>query len=276
MSAVPSSPVPPGQELPTCFVVPLDGSDYSSRAVPVVSAWATRFDVDVFLTTTPATLDGHDRTRVPSWLESLVAGLGDARVKAIVADVGDPVAGIDALLEEHPGAVVAMATHGRGTVATIALGSVAQRIVREVRVPTMLVGRSCVPSPMTGPVVVCHDGSDAADAVLPVARAWAKKLELPIELVHVFHPLDVASAEAPTEAVHAARDFLGAETPVHVVRDSSPANAIDAVAHRLGASLIAMSTHGRTGLARLALGSVAMGVVRASTCPILTIHPTLG
>jgi nucleotide-binding universal stress UspA family protein len=276
MDARPSSPVPPGHEIPTCFVVLLDGSDYSSRAVPVVSAWASRFDVDLFLTTTPATLDGRERTQVPSWLDSLVAGAGDARAKAIVADVSDPVEGVNALLEEHPGAVVAMATHGRGTVGTFALGSVAQRIVREVRVPTLLVGRSCVPSSTTGPIVVCHDGSEAADAVLPVARAWAEALELPIELVHVFHPLDVASAEAPTEAVHAARDFLGSETPVHVVRDSSPANAIDAVAHRLGASLIAMSTHGRTGFARLALGSVAMGVVRASPCPVLTIHPALG
>ena len=87
--------------------------------------------------------------------------------------------------------------------------------------------------------------------------------------MHVFHPLDVATAEAPMEAIQGAIDAMGPGVDVHVVRNYRPADAIHELAHRLGASLIVMSTHGRTGLARIALGSVAMDVVRNSECPVL-------
>ncbi len=89
----------------------------------------------------------------------------------------------------------------------------------------------------------------------------------------MFHPLDVATAEAPTEAIQGALDALGPGTIAHVVRNYRPADAIQELAQRRGASVVVMSTHGRTGLARIALGSVAMGVVRHSVCPVLVTRP---
>jgi nucleotide-binding universal stress UspA family protein len=51
-----------------------------------------------------------------------------------------------------------------------------------------------------------------------------------------------------------------------------PANVILAMEEKSGADLVVMATHGRRGIARLMLGSVAERVVRESTAPVLTVH----
>ena len=53
----------------------------------------------------------------------------------------------------------------------------------------------------------------------------------------------------------------------------SPASAIVEMAEREHADMIVMATHGRTGLTRLLMGSVAEEVVRKATCPVLTVKP---
>ncbi len=108
-------------------------------------------------------------------------------------------------------------------------------------------------------MLVCHDGSSAADSALVPATTWVSALGLPLAIVHVFDALDVATAEARTAAIDHALDVLRPATDVHVVRNYNPADAIPDVAQQLDASLVVTSTHGRSGLARLALGSVAMG-----------------
>lgn len=55
------------------------------------------------------------------------------------------------------------------------------------------------------------------------------------------------------------------------LEDGEPAEVILRVAREVGASLIVLGTHGRTGLGRLLMGSVAEQVVRAAACPVLTV-----
>ncbi len=60
----------------------------------------------------------------------------------------------------------------------------------------------------------------------------------------------------------------------HMLLVGDPATAIAQAAEREGADLIVMGTHGRTGLTRLLMGSVAEAVVRKARCPVLTVkHP---
>ena len=61
-----------------------------------------------------------------------------------------------------------------------------------------------------------------------------------------------------------------------VIRGYSPASTIRGLVDDLEPALVALATHGRTGLARVALGSVATAVVRHSTCPALVVRPALG
>jgi nucleotide-binding universal stress UspA family protein len=264
----------PVTAVPQTFVVPVDGSDFASRAVPIAAGLARRFDADLVLMTAPTALSADDLGAAPSWLDDIARTAGAARVETVVTTTNDPVAGVQALLAARPDPVVAMATHGRGVLGTTALGGVASQIVRTAEVPLLLIGRECEPSPAwSGPVLVCHDGSPAADAALAPALTWAGALDLPLALVQVFHPLDVATAEAPTAAIQGALDVLGPNARTFVERNYRPADAIYEAACRVGASLVVMSTHGRTGLARIALGSVAMAVVRNCRCPVLVVRP---
>ena len=211
---------------------------------------------------------------MPKWLSDLVSDHRYGGLRAIVADEDDPVTAIGNVVAANPGSVVCMATHARGAIGATALGNVAQDVVRNVGVPVLLVGRYCAESPSErGPIVVCHDGSRAADVVLAPARAWAQRLGVGLVLVHVYHPLDVATAENPTSSIGPAVESLGTEVTVEVVASSFPAGAISEMAREFDASLIVMGTHGRTGAARIVMGSVASWVTREATCPVLAIRP---
>jgi len=167
-----------------------------------------------------------------------------------------------------------MSTHARGVVGTAALGNVAEHVVREVGVPVLLVGPHCAEAPFEhGPVVVCHDGSPAADAILEPARVWARGLDAPIVLVHVYHPLDTATADDPQSVINPALASLGRGARAEVIAGSFAAGAIRNLAHELDASMIALSTHGHRGLSRVVMGSVASWVTREGPCPVLAVRP---
>jgi nucleotide-binding universal stress UspA family protein len=259
---------------PSTFVVPLDGSDYSLRAVPVASWYATRFDADVVAVTSPTGLALDERAPTPVWLAELVADERYPRLRACVAADRDPVDAVASLVAANRDPVVCMATHARGTVGTAVLGNVAEHVVREIGVPVLLVGRHCAETPRDeGPIVVCHDGSSAANAILGPARAWARGLDLPIVLVHVYHPLDTVTAADPAGAIRPALEFLGPNTRAEVIASSFAAGAIRDLAHEHDATMIALSTHGQRGLARVVMGSVASWVTRESPCPVLAVRP---
>lgn len=262
--------------MPRTLVVPLDGSDFACRAVPVAAQLARRFGAELVLMSAPMTLSSDGGSSVPGWLREVADASDAPRVETFVPAANEPVEALQSIVASRPDPIVAMTTHGRGVLGAAALGGVAQQILHEVPAPMLLVGRACAPElPWSGPVLVCHDGSEAADAALAPTVAWADAFGLPLELVHVCHPLDVATAEAPMAAIQGAVDVLGAGAAVHVVRNYRAADGIHDLAHRIGASLVVMSTHGRTGLARIALGSVAMDVVRSSACPVLALRPAL-
>ena len=262
--------------VPTTIVVPVDGSDLSLRAAPVASWLAEHFDASVYALTAAATHEGHDGTGTPPWLEALATDARYPRLRAAVAETDDPVVAVSAFVAAHPDSAVCMATHSQGALTAAALGSVAARVVREVGVPVLLVGGQCVaPRDDTGPMVVCHDGSPGADAILAPARAWARGLDVPIVLAHVHHPLDFGTPQRSTDAIEAALEFLGAGTCLETVADPFAAGAIRELAHELDASLIALNTHSRPDSSDVAMGSVASWVTRESPVPVLTIRPSV-
>jgi nucleotide-binding universal stress UspA family protein len=172
--------------------------------------------------------------------------------------------------------VACMASHGRSGVGQVLLGSVAEDAVRISGTPFALVGPDCdtTASFAGGPLVMGHDGSAVADEIVPVVARWATALDIPVVVVEV---QDEDSAEhTPSPAVVGAAGQskdLGAAVEIETLAGDDPAEAILGFADRRSASLVALSTHGRTGLDRVTLGSVAASVVRASTCPVLVQRP---
>ena len=273
-TAVTDPAADPPVSVPNALVVPLDGSDFAVRAVPVARRFAGCFGGQVVAITTPRSIDRSTWDETPAWLATLVAEPSDVPVRAVVAATTEPADAVVAEVSAHPGAAVCMATHARGAIASGALGNVAQDIVRRVGVPVLLVGHHCeIDTRVRGPIVVAHDGSAAADAVLAPARAWAHACDVPLVLVYVYHPLDAVTPTHPDAVFEDACRRLGPSARLEVVAASFPAGAIRDLAHELDASLIALATHGHTGAAAVSMGRVASWVTRESACPVLVVRP---
>jgi nucleotide-binding universal stress UspA family protein len=137
------------------------------------------------------------------------------------------------------------------------------------------------------------DFSDAGARAVRYAAELADKFGAELILLHVIQdlalvlpdavmptPLPTADLDHLTQSARTALQNqiaalnLGRLNPRAEVRYGSPAGEIVAAAKDLGADLICVSTHGRTGLAHLLLGSVAEKIVRHAPCPVLVVRPT--
>jgi nucleotide-binding universal stress UspA family protein len=258
---------------PKTVLVPLDGSGYAARAVPIASVLAERFDADVVLLV----------VQLPGGLTAVAIddvralGLAQGMRTELVTGMSVPDA-LRTVARDTIEPVICMATHARPGSTRAVLGSVAEDVVRALEIPAVLVGPRCNTSwHGDGPLLVCLDGSETSEAIIPVAHQWALALGTDVVLVHVFHPLDVETATAPEAVVGPAAERLAADVDVEmrVVRGRAPADTIVGLVDELAPAFVALATHGRTGLARVALGSVAAKVVHRSVVPALVVRPRL-
>jgi universal stress protein A len=139
-------------------------------------------------------------------------------------------------------------------------------------------------------ILVPVDFSSASKSCVAYATALAQPLHADVTLLHVYEEHDLMESIVPgadnenedarTRVVAQKRlESLRTTTPAHgniemrvMVVHGSPAQEIMSVARNGGFDMIVMGTHGRTGLQRVLMGSVAETVVRAAPCPVLTIH----
>ena len=254
------------------IVVPLDGSAQAERAAPIAAALAGRLGAEVLLVAVSSLREQSERD-----LERATRDGGfDARIE--IVDASDVPAAIGGVVEQVSEPALCMATHGRGRVGHTLLGSVAEELLREVSVPFVLVGPHCAAEWPADEdrMLACVDESATSNAILDPAAEWAKGLGLELWLTEVFHPLDVESIQAPYRFLDTVVERLRPELPsvkACALWSSHAQGEILHLARSLSVSMIAMGTHGRSGLARVALGSVAMGVVHQARCPVLTVRP---
>lgn len=126
------------------------------------------------------------------------------------------------------------------------------------------------------------DFSDQAQAALPHAIRLAELHDAELHLLHVLvlhasaamEGMEVFPGESEARAAleGAAEHAEGSRVVHSVMRSIAAAPAILEYAEESGVDVIVMGSHGRRGLRRLFLGSVAEEVVRASSCPVLTVH----
>lgn len=136
--------------------------------------------------------------------------------------------------------------------------------------------------------VVPLDGSTVAESILPFLLEIAGPLDIELVLLQVLNPLPSTLEEAspvlePEARRQVAEAYLrpvaaglrekGVRTRVQV-RIGDPAAEIRAGADEVGADLIAMTTHGRSGLGRLLFGSVAEAVLRQGDVPVFLMRQT--
>ncbi len=115
-------------------------------------------------------------------------------------------------------------------------------------------------------VIVPLDGSPVAEAIFPFIETVGQ-LDVEVVLVRVGRD---AGAQEYLKSQVAVLEAKGIHASAHV-RTGTPADEIVEVATEVGADLIAMTTHGRSGLGRLLFGSVAESVLRASSIPVFLL-----
>lgn len=281
------------------IVIPLDGSTLSEAIVPVAEALARDYEAEILLlralpTQRSADTEFEAQRQAEGYLSALAATLHARGFPAVDWKVwyDEPDRAIASAAIADGADLVAMATHGRGGLGRLLLGSVAEAVVRTAPVPVLLVrGQPVWGRDGIGRIVVPLDDSEVSEAVLPVVAALAGPFDLAIHLVHAVEPLPAAArielpsgfeeesvktrraeAEARLAKIAAVMDAKGLRV-AWVVRVGVPVDVVTAYAEEASAGLIAMTTHGRTGLGRLLLGSVAERVLKTVRVPVLLWKP---
>jgi nucleotide-binding universal stress UspA family protein len=200
----------------------------------------------------------------------------DADVSTRDLGRGEPTRMLVEELRADPPDLVAMATRALGPVGEWILGSVADEVVRWSPAPVLLVGPGVVSVPdRYVRVLAAVDGSDLAAAAAGVGARLAARIGARLDLVEV---LDASDPPPPPDVLETA--YLGRlaasldprPRDYDVLHDDDPAEAI-AGSLQGDDTIVVLGTHGRGGLERILMGSVAFALVRDARCPVLVVPP---
>jgi nucleotide-binding universal stress UspA family protein len=269
-------------------VVPLDGSPRAERALPVARSVAAAGGASLVLVTVVEA--GADAAARRLALEQRAAELQRHGPTVLTVEVevrtGPTLDELVDVVASLPDPLVCMSTRGRGTIARTLLGSVADGIVRSGAAPVLLTGPALRDGWDAGGrarVLVGVDGSSAAATAISAGGRLARVLGGDVVVVEVLEPMiPLAPGARVVEGTPAVADGVaalrgaGLEATGVVVEDADVAGALLRTAEAHGASVVCVATHGRGGLARIALGSVADRMVRDATVPVLVARPTFG
>jgi nucleotide-binding universal stress UspA family protein len=292
------------------IMVPLDGSPFGEHALPLALAVARRGMATIELVHVCPPIGPHAlpndglpaHERALAYLDQLAGSLSARWSVAISTTV---LSGIPAdILHKHALAnsadLVVMTTHGRGAIARSWLGAVADKLVRRLPMPVLLArphGEMLdlledVREFAFEHVLIPLDGSPLAEEALEPALALGDLMGADFTLVQAIEPVLLTYAPAAQAAgvderflqewraetlaylEQVARRLRTNDRSVHTrVLYGQPAVAIIDYAREHGVDLIALCTHGRSGIARMLLGSVADKVVRGSGAAVLVKRP---
>ena len=191
--------------------------------------------------------------------------------------------------------LIIMTTHGRTGVSRAWLGSVADSLVRNSTFPLLVIrpleDGETFPSARFDHFLVPLDGSETGEKILEPTLALAKAMGSRITLLHVVSPhVTLGARVSPLPSGHLEERLAKAEAYLAGVTDRlrgegvdatsrieshfAPARAILSTAEEEDVDLIAIATHGYTGVKRALLGSVTDKVLRAAKWPLLLERPS--
>jgi nucleotide-binding universal stress UspA family protein len=282
-------------------LLPLDGSALALRAVPYAARIAKLSGCPLVLVRAVAPSGNRfvprteaPRLRARGELEVLAERLrGDGlAVEARVVAADAVTAIVDTACPIGVGIIV-MSSHGRGGPGRSLYGSVADGVIRRARVPVLIVPpfaatdwRHDAPSPILVPL----DGSPLAESALRPASELADVLGASLHLLRVVWPPHHAayeyligdpddSALIPEATTYLEEVAAHLGTPGRQVEVQAtiglPQLTIAHVAAKTGAGVIAMATHGRGGLRRALLGSIAIATLQRTEVPVLLVRPDI-
>lgn len=293
------------------ILVPLDGSPHAEAALAPATSLALRFEAGLLLVRTilvhafpgadpgPAQLEALREAE--GYLDTVATRIRKTGVAVRTAIPYDsPVLGIADQAEFRHIDLIVMSTHGRKWPETLLHKSVTMGVLEHTRAPILALkhaaeatGQPQLPRFMTNPtapIIVPLDGSLLAESALSLAEGLATTFGNPLRLVRAIerphnasvsleNPILLAKIEEWT--IEETRSYLQRKQREVVSRGvratiesstGSPAWFIDECVQAHQAGLVVMASHGRSGLGRFLLGSVAQTVLRESDVPVLLVR----
>lgn len=304
----------------TQILTPLDGSEVSEQVLPYVQSLASGLSLPITLLLAvepehPSVgqilnpslhlyeTHFHRASHGQAYLERRAGELREAGLSVITTvPHKEPSAAIVDEAANDPGALIAMASHGRSGLARWWMGSVADKVLHTVTNPLLIVRSQAQQADVKSAphrLVVPVDGSELAEQSLPHVTYMAAALGLPVDLVRAtlseseyYQAMSVDLRVLPTTlpSYQSIAETLDGEALAYLadvktrllqqgvpsveerVLQGPPADSIVDLATAGDNGLIVMTTHGRSGVGRMLLGSVAERVVRHSSGPVLLIR----
>lgn len=277
------------------ILVPLDGSKETEAILPEVRRIAALEDRINFLHVVPPVPApaGLPVSHLIGLLEQALAYLQITRQKWLpdhrgvdLVRSGDAAQEILGVALEKNIQLIAMSTHARSGIGRLLMGSVASEVVKASQLPVLLV-RPDLPVPSEGirKILVAVEGSEAASDLLETVKTLAAPSTAEIILFHAVEPVADPSPQwrsaplsilsSPEHRLQDLADRLEQEGYLAwpMVSQGPPVEEILRQAQRLEVDLIALATHGRSGLERFLDGSVAEGVLKKSPVSVLLQRP---
>ncbi|MBI3849936.1 MAG: universal stress protein [Verrucomicrobia bacterium] len=285
--------------------MPTDFSTASRQALPYALSLADQFGADLTLVhvvpeTLPASISHigivlEEKRLIAAAKKALAQfreqELGtNLKVETVVLS-GCPYLKLCEVARTLPCDLIITSTHGRTGLKHFLLGSTAERVVRFAPCPVLTVREQLIPMrfPETGSarfrrIIVPTDFSEASRKALPYAAAFAREFGAGIRVLHVIEPDAYYDSDGARSGVMEAhlKKALGVKLDLLLqscafegtvqVRNGVAFEEIIHEAADQNADLIILSTHGRTGLKHVLLGSTTERVVRHAACPVLVVR----
>jgi nucleotide-binding universal stress UspA family protein len=297
------------------ILCPVDFSEFSRRALDHAVAVARWYDSEItalhvmsVASSSPAYLYGSpilaetialppiDMQPVLDELRKFVGGDGsqDGRIRSVVS-TGPTAAEIVRESKELPADLIVMGTHGRSGFQRLLLGSVTEKVLRQVTCPVLTVPPHTAGAVPVGPVlfkrILCPvDFSEPSLNALRYAMSLAQEADARLNVLHVMDiPAEYESVEYGVfDLAQYRQDY--AQSAMQKLKAAIPASArtycsieetfavgkaygeILRVASEQAAELIVMGVHGRGAVDLTLFGSTTQHVLRQASCPVLTLR----
>lgn len=297
--------------MPDTILVPVDVSRFGEWAIPVALGLARATDAQVELALVfeeepviarvpPLTTEEAEK-RLGEYLQTLQNHIAKSSSVPVASTLlrGDVAKSLEAHARKTAPTLIVMSTHGRGPLSRAWLGSVADRVVRHVPMPVLLVRPQEDDKPQLTDaqgfqhILIALDGSERAEQSVTWATKIGRAMGATYTVLRVVPaPMPLASPYLPhavkerqqalehgrEEATRYIEDMAarlradGLAVEADVLVDVPPASGIVREAEERGVDLIVIATHGRRAVSRAILGSVADKVIRAADAPVLVIR----
>jgi nucleotide-binding universal stress UspA family protein len=293
------------------MLVPLDGSEIAETVLPYAKEFAGRLGLEVVLLHVYGQAEDESIPMHRGYIERTVEIFKrqseevqqrvDNKSKTVKMHgelvAGQPAEEILRYADENNVDLILMATRGRSGIKRWILGNVSDRVVRAAKQPVILIRATGTPPDVRGEeilkkVIVTLDGSLESESVIPHVKQLLPKLSTDVILLHIAQPYHVyATGEVAARIPYTEEEMkqvkANAESYLKKVvsrlkgksitiktevRVGAAADEIIKFADETTGSIVAMTTHGRSGITRWAFGSISGRVLQGGNNAIMLVR----